>query len=74
MFRQIVLALTATAAFSVAALVATTASAYPIPQPHRLSGPPGGLASAHMVCIQTWKFGPICHRTTRGGHFGTAGR
>lgn len=74
MFRQIVLGLTATAALSAAVLVPTAASAYPIPQPHRLSGPPGGVAV--WVCGHAWHDGrPFnCHWVIRGGHFGSAGR
>jgi hypothetical protein len=43
MFRKIVLALTATAALSAAALAPTASSAYPVPRPHVGSGSPGGV-------------------------------
>jgi hypothetical protein len=79
MFRQIVLALSATAALSAAVLVPTTSSALPMPPSHRLSGSPGGvfthIGAAYWMCRHSWNGRSYdCHWVPRGGGFVGAGR
>jgi hypothetical protein len=59
MFRQIVLAVTATAVLSAAVLVPTTASAYPIGPVHRGFGPAGGVIAPASPITRAGPLGVI---------------
>jgi hypothetical protein len=65
MLRQVTLALTAAVALGAAVVAPTTASAFPVPHPHLVSGPPGGVLHSGFVGLWGQRPGETCHWVTR---------